>query len=52
MSRLFSLALMATLIMAGTASADTKTYNGTGNFESQNLTMTLGNGNTVYSAQS
>ncbi len=52
MRRIFALALMATLIMAGTVSAGTKTYNGTGNFESQNLTMTLGNGNTVYSAQS
>ncbi len=39
---------MAALAMAGTATAGTKTYNGTGNYASQNLTMNLGNGKTVF----
>ena len=52
MKKIFSLALITTLVMASTAMAGTKTYNGTGSYVSQDLTMNLGNGNTVFGASS
>lgn len=48
----FALALVASLIMTGSATAGTEIFKGTGNYESQNLTMTLSNGKTVFSGRS
>ncbi len=52
MTTRFFTALAAGLLAAGTVHADTKTYTGMGNVVRQELTMNLGNGQTVFSARS
>ncbi len=52
MTTRFFTALAAGLLAAGTVHADTKTYTGMGNVVRQELTMNLGNGQTVFSAHS
>jgi hypothetical protein len=52
MTTRFFIALAAGVLAAGTVHAETKTYTGMGNVVRQELTMNLGNGQTVFSARS
>ncbi len=49
-SRFFTALVVATFF-ASTADADTKSYTGMGNYTTNDLTMKLGNGKTVFSAR-